>query len=658
MDSITMDPLSTVAPAFAAQEHLMKPSPIWGSLARPFATNQFFTNVILGNDYPIAPHPYQIKTSLTGLDICMPNKIATQSFVISPFLPNLRMQASETLSAYEVVHYDSMSISVKWNTADGKMISPIVKGSPYMTMQYDNLTPVISTIHAIISVNGEGAPRTITGTKFSLQMNNGQTWIVYAGTEIAMNWGNGVLQAASAFTGVLRAAILLDASDETILDSHASTYPISSSVSYSFCGEESAELKFHWETEGGAPENLLMLALPHHMDNLIQPNIAIPKRYDSIKGKMSAVIGNDWAMTEALTSIKWFPPKEMDEDKKGAIADALNGDLSYRPRAVDPYFFGKDVAAMGHIALIAEALGFAENATSMRNAMKEAIEPWFSGTNSNPLKYDSTWGGICSTAGMSDANADYGQGWYNDHHFHYGHMVYASAVIGKEDPEWLNSKKSTVLDFVRDFANPSNADPFFTMARHKDWYEGHSWASGLFGFGDSNNQESSSEAVNSYYGVYLLGESLNDQRLKLWGKLLLATEIRSVHKYYQITSQSDIYDPVFAANKVVGVLWATKVDYLTFFGNDPEYVFGIQMLPFSAISEELIPKAWALEQFPVVETALTRPNPPIQEGWKGIVILNQAIVDKAAAWTNVQQLAFFDNGNTKTNSLYWIATRP
>jgi len=294
----------------------------------------------------------------------------------------------------------------------------------------------------------------------------------------------------------------------------------------------------------------------------------------------------------------------------------------------------------------------------MRSAMKEVLEPWLTATNSDPLKYDSTWGGICSTAGMSDANADYGQGWYNDHHFHYGHMAYASAVIGKEDPEWLNSKKDIVLDLVRDFANPSNADPFFTMSRHKDWYEGHSWASGLFGFGDSNNQESSSEAVNSYYGVYLLGESLNHKQLKLWGKLLLATEIRSVQKYYQISSTSEIYDPVFAANKVVGVLWATKVDYMTFFGNDPEYIFGIQMIPFTAITEELIPKSWALEQFPLVATSLTRASPPIQEGWKGVVIMNQAIVDKSTAWTNVQTLAFFDNGNTKTNSLYWIATRP
>lgn len=34
------------------------------------------------------------------------------------------------------------------------------------------------------------------------------------------------------------------------------------------------------------------------------------------------------------------------------------------------------------------------------------------------------------------------------------------------------------------------------------------------------------------------------------------------------------------------------------------------------------------------------------------------IIDKAAAWAEVQTLPAFDNGNTLTNTLYWVATRP
>lgn len=44
-------------------------------------------------------------------------------------------------------------------------------------------------------------------------------------------------------------------------------------------------------------------------------------------------------------------------------------------------------------------------------------------------------------------------------------------------------------------------------------------------------QESSSEAVNGYYGVYLMGLARGDQELADWGRLLLAMELRSAKKW-------------------------------------------------------------------------------------------------------------------------------
>lgn len=49
-------------------------------------------------------------------------------------------------------------------------------GSPYQTVVYTGLTPVVSTINAILSINGKtaAAGATITGTRFALVLNNGQ----------------------------------------------------------------------------------------------------------------------------------------------------------------------------------------------------------------------------------------------------------------------------------------------------------------------------------------------------------------------------------------------------------------------------------------------------------------------------------------------------
>ena len=57
---------------------------------------------------------------------------------------------------------------------------------------------------------------------------------------------------------------------------------------------------------------------------------------------------------------------------------------------------------------------------------------------------------------------------------------------------------------------------FFPVARHKDFYDGHSWASGLFPMANGKSQESVSEAVNAYYSVHLLGVALGDHALSKW----------------------------------------------------------------------------------------------------------------------------------------------
>ena len=73
-------------------------------------------------------------------------------------------------------------------------------------------------------------------------------------------------------------------------------------------------------------------------------------------------------------------------------------------------------------------------------------------------------------------------------------------------------------------------------------------------------QESSSEALNAYYGVYLLGVARGDGALADWGRLLLAVELRGAKKYWHIKPTGpQIYPKPFASTGVVGVLWSTQV---------------------------------------------------------------------------------------------------
>jgi endo-1,3(4)-beta-glucanase len=185
-------------------------------------------------------------------------------------------------------------------------------------------------------------------------------------------------------------------------------------------------------------------------------------------------------------------------------------------------------AKMSRLVLIADELGEHDLASSLRAQLRLRLGEWLSANNSDTLLYDSSWGGVITSHGFRDRFAEFGHAWYNDHHFHFGYFVYALACTLRPRDDaalgFLSTYREAILALVRDYANPSTSDSFFIPMRHQDAWDGHSWASGLFEFGDGRNQESSSESVNAYYAVTLLGEAMHDDKVRALGRAMLASE--------------------------------------------------------------------------------------------------------------------------------------
>ncbi|XP_049850815.1 uncharacterized protein LOC126323934 [Schistocerca gregaria] len=533
-----------------------------------------------------------------------------------------------------------------------------VYGSPYMTLKYGGLTPVFTSPNSIEKVNDQNSDKSFTGTRFSVTFNTGNRYIIYVlNGSITLDWEGNKLVSKSRYSGVIRVAVANTDDIEELLDEHVTPYPIAGKISTSFSGDN-GEIVFDWITEGdGDDDDLLMLTLPHHRQCLENKDFLQPK-WSSLKGDMLGILGSKWKMIEPLTKIEFRAPRGISQDKLDDVKAAIVDDLAEVPIPTDTYSFGKVSARYARLALIADEVGDTKSLDEYLSRLESSLTPWLSNSNENKLLYDTSWGGIISTFGRDDSGAEYGQGWYNDQHFHWGYYLYSSAVLAKFKPEWGNQYKEAVNALARAIANPSPDDEYFVTTRYKDWYVGHSWASGLFPFGDAKNQESTSESVNGYYGLYLWGLAINDEHIKNWGRLLLATEIRSSKLYWQIPSKEDsVYLPPFTDNTCVGIVWCTKVDYTTWFGNQVEYIHEIQQIPFTPISEELLGKEWIEVEYPDVASGLTREDPPIQEGWKGFIYMTQSIIDKEGAWNNAKGLTAYDNGNSKSNTLYFIATR-
>lgn len=211
-----------------------------------------------------------------------------------------------------------------------------------------------------------------------------------------------------------------------------------------------------------------------------------------------------------------------------------------------------------------------------------------------------------------------------------------------------------------EFFNNLPAELLFPVARHKDWFVGHSYASGLFSMEVGKSQESSSECVNAYYALALFS-SLDENAQEAtsyyqYARLMLAAELRSTKKYWHMQKNSQIYESTFSKNTMVGVAGEMSVVYSTWFGDKAVYVHGINMLPFTPITTQLLNEAYVAYEYALLRQDYQ--NLPSNDIWRSIVVLDHAILDAASAWDELTtSVNAYDSWNSASNSMYWIATR-
>ncbi|GAB5365517.1 hypothetical protein AAMO2058_001065100 [Amorphochlora amoebiformis] len=430
----------------------------------------------------------------------------------------------------------------------------------------------------------------------------------------------------------------------------------------------------------------------------------LPGGHRSMVGFQAPIVTSSATLTLPLPSILWGderPIADVAMLRKVFKTKDSEYDLQYAWRlgVGDPYNAGKLNARLARLALVANQL----NETDVRDRFLDNLEGyqalWLSGDSPNPLVYDDDMGGLvscgclfdscngkckpkCKNAGPRNgirscpnlgpgafaAGLDFGNGYYNDHHFHYGYHLYAAAVLARFRPKWAKKHREAILLMVRDVANPSSKDKWFPVFRHMDFYAGHSWAGGVFrSFANGRNQESTSEAVNCWYSIALLGDAMKDKAIRDLGMTLLAVETHGAQTYWHLPKHSeDTFDPIFSSNGVTGILWQNLAQFQTWFGLFTWAVNGIQMLPFTPISEYLLPPLWVKQQVHEFDKACFESPMCKGDGWAPLVCMARSIVDVDAALKCVSKLphnSFSDstaegNGNSMTNTMHFILTRP
>jgi endoglucanase Acf2 len=297
------------------------------------------------------------------------------------------------------------------------------------------------------------------------------------------------------------------------------------------------------------------------------------------------------------------------------------------------YFSGKQLSKIAVLLEISKELGEKEIATKLQDRLNSGLKDWFeySGLGDKRyFEYDKKIGGLIAY------KPEFGLEEYNDHHFQFGYFVHASSILSKYDSEFFENYSKFVNFLVDDFANFNRNDKFLPYSRVFDFYEGHSWASGKQPFEDGNNQESSSEAVNAWYSVWLWAQRTNNNQLESFASYLYNMEANSALEYY--------LKPIKSMPSA-GILWGGKVDYTTFFSSDELPTRGIQYLPFTPGSIYLKnSKSQGLNFQNKENDTWVDINLMYQGMWEGLNVADKNSLDKVKV----------DDGNSRANMYYWL----
>ncbi|ODV85577.1 glycoside hydrolase family 81 protein [[Candida] arabinofermentans NRRL YB-2248] len=674
---------------------------------RPIQTNNFYGNFLVDEqNLPVWTHPYSVWQSkddqFKGLAISHTsnaqkvfgddpasnpvkyffNPVAICSIVLGA------LEFQNESYTFKVGELERFSCGLNWqlNNRPGSMTSHILQGMGFITVVYENtgLTPAIGSkvgFQNFESCGKLGNNGNDSMWKFICTLFDGVKWVVFSNKEgLTMRNPNLISMNSNSDKGTIIQVAKLTNGDVNQYDLVAGSYPTAMSLFGQVnASGESAKYGFKYQTSGGSQSGeTIQWALPHQylaFDECMNDKEIKGMVLDSTcKGVMKAYCCSEFVMAETLPSpqIQFDPWSEtkgftgyskeaLDKIRQVAETEVGGFDVINASNTDSMYTAGKilDKGAF-MLFVVARVLKDAGLTKTFLEKMKTAFERFISNRQQSPLAYETNWKGIVSTAGLKDGNfyCDFGNCFYNDHHFHYGYHIHAAALVCLVDREFGDGSfydkcKDWIETLIRDVANPSTLDKYFPVFRSFDFYNGHSFANGLFAHGDGKDEESSSEDYHCYYGIKLWGMVTGNDQLEKIGSLILAIEKRAMNLYMLYTSDNTTVPDNFKANKVSGILFENKIDHATYFGMNKEYIHGIHMLPTTPISSYIRSSRFIMEEWN--DMKLGDLVQTIDDGWKGILMLNLADADPQTSWkffsSDQFQERWLDNGMSRTWSL-------
>jgi endoglucanase Acf2 len=325
------------------------------------------------------------------------------------------------------------------------------------------------------------------------------------------------------------------------------------------------------ETNG---KTSLIALFPHQADFLVTP-LQVLGTYKTLRGNMHLVQANSFTtkLTLQTPPADFAPLKTPDAAFVEQVKTDIAQTLSQPPSTSQNYYLG---TYFGKVATLIQLADVA-NLPKEKQILISFLKPTFL-QSMDYYAYDKTKFSLIAK------NSEFGNDNLNDHHFHYGYYLRTAAILGKDDKEFVKQITPTMNEMAHDIATTDRNNAKYPFLRNFDIYEGHSWAAGFANFADGNNQESTSEALNAWYGLSLWAKITNNLSLHDYALYLFTTELTSTRYYW--FNEKNIY-PAPYQHALASIVWGGKVDFTTWFSDQSNMIYGIQLLPFTPASTYL-----------------------------------------------------------------------
>ena len=334
--------------------------------------------------------------------------------------------------------------------------------------------------------------------------------------------------------------------------------------------------KISTEPLKGGEKRVIQGWIPHHYRTATTSVAFNQMEYLTGRGTMKMSLGNEFTFTYPFNGIvPNLPAPPAGGDFDAGRLKAQLALFSDKPHfASDTYWGGKDLVRYAQAAIIAQETGDPSR-LAIVDALRSELVNWFTYT---PDEKNHFFAWYLKHKGLVGFNSSYGSETFTDNHFHYGYFTFATGILAMQDPQFAADYGPMARLVAKQYANWERADKRFPFLRTFDIWAGHSWAGGS-GSQTGCNQESSSEAMQSWSGLILLGQALGDRDMLATGVMGYVNESQATMEYW-FNVHGDVFPPQWK-HPIAGMIWSAGKVWGTWFSGSPAWIYGIQWIPSS-----------------------------------------------------------------------------